>query len=113
MHKIVEQLKSLLWKVAENPKIRKRAIFVTAVLLILQLYLVQMLIAAELLFVLGFVVCLTLAGVFYIVGSLGEQSFDLIEAGIHAASGPTRRGLAALEEFGQKSIRHIGSESAH
>jgi len=113
MRKIIEQLKNSIQKAVENPKIRKRAIIVTAVFLVLQLYFVQMLIAAELLFVLGFIVCLALAGILYIVGTIGERGFDLIEAGVRAASGPTRRGLAAIEEFGRKSMRSTRSESAH
>ncbi|HUO34709.1 MAG TPA: hypothetical protein VMU43_06940 [Candidatus Acidoferrum sp.] len=113
MRNIIEQLKSWLSNTVENPKVRKRGLIATAVFLILQIYFVRELIAAELLFVLAFVVCLALAGIFYVVGTLGERSFDLIEAGVKAASGPTRRGIAAIEEYGRKSVRHISSESAH
>lgn len=113
MKKILGLLKSQFVKLAENPKVRKRAIIVTAVFLILQIYFVRELIAAELLFFLGFIVCLALAGIFYVVGTIGEQGFDLIEAGVRAASGPTRRGWAALEDYTRKSLRPTRSQSAH
>lgn len=113
MQKILGQLSTWVLKLAENPVVRKRALTVTAVFLILQIYFVRELIAAELLFVLGFVVCLILAGVFYVVGTIGDWGFGLAEAGVRAASGPTRRGLAAIEEFGRKSLRNTHSESAH
>lgn len=113
MKKILGQLKPLFVKFAENPKVRKRAAIFTAVFLILQIYFVRELIAAELLFFLGFVVCLALAGIFYVVGTIGERGFDLVEAGVRAASGPTRRGWAVLEDFSRKSLRPTRSESAH
>ena len=113
MRNLLEQLKSWFLKAWENPKVRKRATIVSAVFLVLQLYFVRELIAAELLFCLGFIVCLALAGIFYVVGTIGDWGFGLVEAGVRAASGPTRRGFAALEDFTRKSLRTTRSESAH
>lgn len=113
MKKILGLLKPFFVKFAENQKLRNRVIMFTAVFLIFQLYFIRELIVAELLFSLGFVVCLALAAIFYVVGTIGERGFDLVEAGVRAASGPTRRGWAALEDFSRKSFRATRSESAH
>jgi hypothetical protein len=113
MDRLYRLLKSKFLNLAETPKIRKRAAIATLVFLVLQIYFVRELIAAELIFCLGFVVCLALAGIFYVVGTIGERGFDLVEAGVRAASGPTRRGWAALEEISRKSLRQTHSESAH
>jgi len=113
MQKLLGNLKIYFSKLAENPTVRKRAIIATTIFLVLQLYFVRELIAAELLFCLGFVFLLVLAGIFYVVGTIGDWGFGLVEAGVKAASGPTRRGLAALEDVTRKSLRATRSESAH
>jgi hypothetical protein len=95
-----------------HAKIRKRLLLGLLVLLVLQLYFVRELIAAELLFGLGFVVLLTLGGIFYFVGAVGERSFDLIETGIRAGAPVARRAYTKVEELSKKPFRHPRSESA-
>ena len=96
----------------EHAKIRKRLLLGLLALLVLQLYFVRELIAAELLFGLGFVVLLTLGGIFYFVGAIGERSFDLIETGIRAGAPVARRACSKVEELSKKPFRHPRSESA-
>jgi hypothetical protein len=95
-----------------HAKIRKRLLIGLLALLVLQLYFVRELIAAELLFGLGFVVLLTLGGIFYFVGAVGERSFDLIETGIRAGAPVARRAYTKVEELSKKPFRHPRSESA-
>jgi len=98
--------------VARQAKVRKRLLFVLAIFLFLQLYFVRELIAAELLFGLGFLVLAVLGGIFYLVGSVGERSFDLMESGARAISPLARRVYAKLEGISKKPFRHPRSESA-
>jgi hypothetical protein len=83
-----------------------------AVVFTLQMYFVRELLAAELLFGLGFAVLLSLGGIFYLVGAIGERGLDLTEAGVRVIADSARRGYASLEEISRKSFRHPRSESA-
>jgi len=105
-------LKSLAAAVAKEGNVRKRLALGLLVLLVLQLYFVRELIAAEVLFGLGFLVLLTLGGIFYLVGAIGERSFDLIEGGARAVAPFARRGYARIEELSKRPFRHLRSESA-
>ncbi|HTS12300.1 MAG TPA: hypothetical protein VMH00_09300 [Candidatus Limnocylindrales bacterium] len=89
-------------------RIGKGAVTVLAVLFILQAYFVRELLAAELLFALGFVVVLALVAVFYAIGAASEFGLDWAEAGVRSV----RRGYAMLEEISRKPFRHPRSESA-
>ena len=106
------RVRVLLGNVATQARVRKRLLLVLAIFLFLQLYFVRELIAAELLFGLGFLVLVVLGGIFYLVGSMGERSFDLIEAGARAISPLARRGYAKLEAISKRPFRHPRSESA-
>ena len=108
----LEQFGVLIKAAAKQAKLRKRLAIALLVLLVLQLYFVRELIAAEILFGLGFLVLLTLGGIFYLVGAVGEQSFNLLESGIRAATPVARRSYAKLEELSKKPFRHPRSESA-
>ncbi len=99
-------------KAVKQAKLRKGLTFILAVFLFLQLYFVRELIAAELLFGLGFLVLLALIAVFYIVGFIGKRSFSWIEAGARAIAPFARRGLIKVEEISKKPFRHPHSESA-
>lgn len=81
-------------------------------LVIFQIHFVRQLLAAELLFGLGFAVLLALAGVIYLIGILGERGLNWAEAGVRVLAEQTRRGLANLEEISRKPFRHPRSESA-
>ncbi len=108
----IERLKAFAVAAAKEAKVRKRVALALAVLLVLQLYFVRELIAAELLFGLGFVVLLTLGGIFYFVGAIGERSFNLIETGVRVGAPVARRAYTKVEELSKKPFRHPRSESA-
>jgi hypothetical protein len=70
---------------------------VLAVILILQFYPVRELLAAELLFGLGFAVLLVLGGLAYLVGSVAERSLKSANVGVPLTGDSARRGLSARE----------------
>jgi hypothetical protein len=107
----LERVKALARAAAKAVKVHKRLTLALAVVLVIQLYFVRELIAAELLFGLGFLVLMVIVGVFYLVGFVGERSFDLMEAGARGAAPFARRGYAKVEELSKKQFRHPGSES--
>jgi hypothetical protein len=106
------QLRTSVATVIERAKIRKGLLLFLAVVFTLQMYFVRELLAAELLFGLGFAVLLSLGGIFYLVGAIGERGLDLTEAGVRVIADSARRGYASLEEISRKSFRHPRSESA-
>jgi hypothetical protein len=108
----LERAKGFVLGIGQKAKVRKGMLSVVAVFFILQLYFVRELLAAELLFGLGFAVLLMLGGLFYLVGSIGEKGLDWAEAGVQLVSSFARRGYAGLEEIGRKPFRHPRSESA-
>jgi hypothetical protein len=109
----VETLKEAAGKLVASPKVRIRTISVLAVVFVLQLYFVRELLAAEVLFGIGFVSLLLLGGVVYALGAIGERGFDLAEVGVRILAVRARRGYAALEEVSRKALRPTRSESAH
>jgi hypothetical protein len=112
MKKLLEQSKSLALSIVEKAKVRKGLLLGTAVFFVLQLYFVRELLAAELLFGLGFAVLLAIGALAYLVGSLGERGLDFAEVGIRVVGVSARRGFSALEEISRKQFRHPRSESA-
>jgi hypothetical protein len=94
--------------IVEKAKLRKGMVVGIALLFVFQLYFVRELVAAELLFGLGFAVLLALGGIAYLVGSLGERGLDFAEVGVRAIG----RGFSSLEEISRKPFRHPRSESA-
>jgi hypothetical protein len=97
---------------AISPKTRKRIVWTLAVLFVLQIYFVRELIAAELLFAVVFAVLATLAGICYVLGTIGERSFDWTETGVRVIATTAKRGYSALEDLSKKPFRHPHSESA-
>ena len=112
MKVFVNQLTEFANSVKQNKRLQKRVGWGLAVFLILQVYFVRELIAAELLFGLLFAVMLLLAGIFYVVGTIGERSLDWAEAGVRVVGTSARRGYAAVEEVSKRPFRHPHSESA-
>jgi hypothetical protein len=112
MKTLLEQSKSLALSIVEKAKVRKGLVLGMAMFFVFQLYFVRELLAAELLFGLGFAVLLALGGLAYLVGSLGERGLDFAEVGIRAAGDSARRGFSALEEISRKQFRQTRSESA-
>ena len=111
MKTVLERAKSLINKLAADPKIRYGTLSTVAVLFFLQLYFVRELLAAELLFALGFGVFFALGGLFYAIGAISERGFDWTELGVRVIASSARRGYAALEEISRKPFRHPRSES--
>lgn len=112
MRMITEKLSALITALKLNPKLRNRILTGLAAFAILQTYFVRELIAAELLFVLGFGVFFVLGVIFYVVGAIGERGLDWAEAGIRVATPFARRSFSALEEISRRPFRHPRSESA-
>jgi hypothetical protein len=112
MKMISEKLNALISAVKQNPKLRNRILWGVATCAILQTYFVRELIAAELLFGVGFTVLFVLGVIFYVVGAIGERGLDLAEAGIRAAAPLARRSYSALEDISRRPFRHPRSESA-
>lgn len=105
-------LKNLGTKLGETVKLRKGVVAVVAVVFVAQMYFVRELLAAELLFGLGFAVLLAFAGLFYVIGAISERGLDWTEAGVKVIADSARRGYASLEEISRKPLRHPRSESA-
>jgi hypothetical protein len=104
--------KAALLGIVEKTKVRKSMLSFIAVFFVLQVYFVRELLAAELLFGLGFAVLAILAAICYLVGAAGERGLDLAEAGIRVLSSSARRGYASLEYLSRRPFRHPRSESA-
>ncbi len=107
-----ERLKTLMNSLVANPKIRYGTLSIVAVLFVFQLYFVRELLAAELLFALGFAVIFMIAGLCYLIGVISERGFDWTEVGVRVIAASTRRGYSAVEELSRKPFRHPRSESA-
>jgi uncharacterized membrane protein HdeD (DUF308 family) len=106
------QLKAVVERAAKEAKVRKGLVSILAVVLILQIYFVRELLAAEALFVLLFAVLLVMTGIFYVLGTVGERAIDIGEASARVIAHSTKRGYGLVEEIGKKSLRHPHSESA-
>ena len=106
------RLRAFTGVAAREAKVRKRLLAILAVILFLQLYFVRELVAAELLFGVGFCVLLALVGIFYLLGVIGERGFSFMEAGLRAMGPLARRGYYRLDEISKKPSRHPRSESA-
>jgi hypothetical protein len=108
----LENVKGFVLGIGQKAKVRKGMLSVVAVFFILQMYFVRELLAAELLFGLGFAVLLILGLLFYAVGTVGEKGLEWAEAGVRVIGSSARRGYAGLEEISRKPFRHPRSESA-
>ena len=105
-------LKAFTSKLAANAKVRYATLSLLAVLFIFQLYFVRELLAAEILFAMGFGALFLLISLFYVIGAISERGFDWTEAGVRVIANSARRGYATLEEISRKPFRHPRSESA-
>ncbi len=112
MKKALRDLKPVMTKLLANSKFRSITLVVVAVLFILQLYFVQELLAAELLFGMAFAALFLLGALFYLLGAIGERGFDWTEAGVRVLAVSARRGYAVVEEISRKQFRHPRSQSA-
>jgi hypothetical protein len=101
-----ESLVAKFRKGFKQSKLRWAAIPALGIGLILQVYFFREMVAAELLFGLAFLVMLTLVGIFYLIGAIGERGLDGAEVAVRAIGRSARRGYGALEVLGKKSVRH-------
>jgi hypothetical protein len=112
MRKVLGEVKAIVAAVVEKAKLRKGMISILAILFVLQLYFVRELLAAELLFGLGFGILFAIGAMIYLAGAIGERGLAFAEVGIRVISGASRRGYIGLEELTRKSLRLPRSESA-
>ena len=112
MKTFLEQSKTLALLIVEKAKVRRGLLVSFGIFFVFQLYFVRELLAAELLFGLGFAVLLAVAALAYLVGSLGERGLDFAEVGVRVIGDSARRGFSALEEISRKQFRQTRSESA-
>jgi hypothetical protein len=112
MKTVLGEVKEHLSRAWQNPTIRKRAGWGLGIFLVLQLYFVRELIAAELLFGMLFAFLMALAGLFYVVGTIGVNGRVWAETGVRMVANSARRGYSTLEEISKKPFRHPHSESA-
>lgn len=112
MNSLWDRLKAESLALLRQGRVRKWVVSTMAVLLILQLYFVREMLAAEVLFGIGFAVLLVACGVFYLVGTIGEWALELAEAGIRVAARSTRWSIATVEEISRKQFHRPHSESA-
>ena len=112
MKTLVGKLNAGLAAIKQDSKLRNRILLGVGVVAVLQTYFVRELLAAELLFGLGFAVLFVLGVIFYFVGAIGERGLDWAEAGIRVMSPYVRRGYVAIEDFSKRPFRHPRSESA-
>jgi hypothetical protein len=106
------KLHTVLAGLIEKAKVRKGLLSILGIFFVLQVYFVRELIAAELLFGLGFAVLMLLGGIVYLVGAIGERGLDWAATGVQVTATAARRGYAGLEELSRKPFRHPRSESA-
>jgi hypothetical protein len=112
MKTVSGNLKSWLAKAGETLKLRKGLVAIVAIAFVAQMYFVRELVAAELLFGLGFAVLLAFAALFYAIGAVSERGLDWAEVGVRVIADSARRGYSSLEEISRKPFRHPRSESA-
>jgi hypothetical protein len=93
-------------------KLRRGLYTILAIFLLLQVYFVRELLAAELLFAAAFAVLFLLGGVVYLTGLVAERGLDVTEAGVRMIAESTRSGFEGLEEVSRKPFRRPRSESA-
>jgi len=112
MRTVLPRLKAAAGALRRKPKVRKGLFWFLAAVLILQMYFVRELLAAELIFGMGFAVILLFVAIFYLVGTIGERGLVLTEAGVRVIASSARRGYNVIEEISKKPFRHPHSESA-
>jgi hypothetical protein len=112
MKTVLTQLRKYASSFWQNKPLRKRTAWGLAIVVVLQLYFIRELIAAELLFGMLFLFAFGLAALFYAVGTIGIEGRIWAEAGARAVATSARRGFSTLEEISKKPFRHPHSESA-
>lgn len=97
---------------AKKAGLQKGVWWTLGIIFILQLYFIRELLAAELIFGLGFAVLVAIWGVVYTVGAIGERGLEWSESHVRVLARSARRGFSVVEGISRKSFRHLRSESA-
>lgn len=103
---LVANLEAAVHAAVARPKVRKTVISIAAAFLVLQLYFVRELFAAELLFGFVFIFWLALAAVIYAVGTIGEHGLDWGARALRFMTQVASRSYAFAGELAKKSLRH-------
>lgn len=90
MKRVPDEIRPLVADITKTAKARKGLLIIVVAFIVLQLYFVRELLAAELLFGLGFAVLLIVTGIFYVVGAVGERLIDATQQGAHAVADSAR-----------------------
>jgi len=93
MKKALWQIKAFVNPRDKRAKALKVGAVALAVFLVLKVYCVRELLAAELFFGLGFAVLLVLGGLAYLVGFVGQRAFEFAEVGLRMIG--TRRAMVS------------------
>jgi hypothetical protein len=112
MHRIFDVLSAKVGDIWKQAKARKWFFRAVAAILILQLYFVRELLAAELLITIAFLVFMAIVGICYAIGTLGELGIAATETGLRVAAEGTKRGVSALEQISRNAVRHFPTETA-
>ena len=94
-----------------QPQTRKRIIWTIVIFVVLQVYFVRELIAAELIFGALFAAVFVLVTICYLIGTLWENGMTWGDLAVRSFVTLTRRRYATLEELSKRPIRHLRSES--
>jgi hypothetical protein len=94
-----------------QPQTRKRIMGTIVIVLVLQLYFVRELIAAELIFGTLFAALFVLVTICYLIGTLWENGMTWGDLAVRSFVTLTRRSYATLEELSKRPTRHLRSES--
>jgi hypothetical protein len=92
-------------------RIKKWMWWALAAIVAFQIYFVRELLAAELLFGLGFLLLFVFVGLFYVAGAVGERGLDWAGAHVHFLTSAARWSLGRFEALSKKTFRHPRSES--
>jgi hypothetical protein len=92
-------------------RIKKWMWWALAAIVAFQIYFVRELLAAELLFILGFLFLVVFGGLFYLAGAVGERGLDWAGAHAHFIKSAARWSLSRFEALSKKTFRHPRSES--
>jgi hypothetical protein len=103
----LNQLRLFATNVTRTAKVRRRLVALAVVVVVLQLYFVRELIAAELLFGLGFAFLFFLVAVFYAVGAIGERAIGVTKVGAHAFADSAHRGFAKASSVLEVAAKRI------
>jgi hypothetical protein len=96
----------------QKVKLQRATWWTLGIIFVLQVYFVRELLAAELLFLVGFAILFSIFALVYAVGRAGERGLSMAEPWGRVVAQSTKRGWSALEEISRKPFRHPRSESA-